>query len=336
MIQASVIIPTRDRAELLRLCLESLTRQTLAPGDFEVIVVDNGSCDSTPEVAAAYSTRLDLRYVAAPEPGLHVGRHAGMRAARAGVLMYADDDIEACPRWVEAVVRAFGAPHVALVGGNNYPRFEHEPPAWLRKWWSEPVREVRRGRALGYLSVLDFGTGRFPLDSRFVWGCNFSVRRQALEAVGGFHPDSVPKDRLRLRGDGESHVANEIRKRGWVTMFDSDASVHHLVSTERMTRAYFEQRGFAQGISDSYTAVRRHRSASLPASQAFRTRLRSALGAFRERWRVIGASDVAARELMKVRIAALRAWADGYAFHQAALRSDADLLQWVMKEDYLT
>lgn len=333
MIRASVIIPTRDRAELLRLCLESLTRQTLAPEDFEVIVVDNGSRDSTPEVAAAYATRLDLRCIAAPEPGLHVGRHAGMRAARSDVLMYADDDIEAQPTWVEAVARAFGAPDVALVGGNNHPRFEGEPPAWLQRWWSEPVY---KGRALGYLSVLDFGTGRFPLDPKFVWGCNFSIRRQALEAVGGFHPDGVPRDLLRLRGDGESHVANEVRERGWLTMFDSDASVNHLVSAERMTRAYFEQRGFAQGVSDSYTAVRRHCSASLPVSQRSRARLRPALGALRERWRVAGTADAAALDLMEVRIAALRAWADGYAFHQAALRSDADLLQWVMKEDYLT
>lgn len=333
MIRASVIIPTRDRAELLRLCLESLTRQTLAPEDFEVIVVDNGSRDSTPEVASAYATRLDLRCIAAPEPGLHVGRHAGMRAARSDVLMYADDDIEAQPTWVEAVARAFGAPDVALVGGNNHPRFEGEPPAWLQRWWSEPVY---KGRALGYLSVLDFGTGRCPLDPRFVWGCNFSVRRQALEAVGGFHPDSVPRDLLRLRGDGESHVANEVRERGWLTMFDSDASVHHLVSAERMTRAYLEQRGFAQGVSDSYTAVRRHCSVSLPVSQRLRARLRPALGALRERWRVAGTVDPAARDLMEVRIAALRAWADGYVFHQAALRSDAGLLQWVMKEDYLT
>lgn len=333
MIRATVIIPTRDRAELLERCLAALTRQTLAADEFEVVVVDNGSLDETAKVAGSFATRLALRCIAAPEPGLHVGRHAGMRTARSDVLMYTDDDAEPEPTWVETVAQAFDDPAVALVGGNNYPRFEGEPPAWLQRWWNEPVY---RGRALGYLSVLDFGSGRFPLAPEYVWGCNFCVRRQALEAVGGFHPDGVPRELMRLRGDGESYVANAIGERGGKAIFDSRASVHHLVPAARMTRGYFEQRGFAQGVSDSYSAVRRNRGASLPLSVRLRARLRPVAGSLRARWRMAGSRDPAASALLEVRLATLRAWADGFAFHQSALRSDPDLLGWVLKDNYLT
>lgn len=333
MIRASVIIPTRDRADLLERCLAALTRQTLTADEFEVVVVDNGSRDATAQVAASYATRLALRCIVAPELGLHVGRHAGMRAARSDVLMYTDDDAEPEPTWVEAVAQVFENPVVGLVGGNNYPRFEGDPPAWLQRWWNEPVY---RGRALGYLSVLDFGSGRFPLAPEYVWGCNFSVRRQALEAVGGFHPDGVPQDLMRLRGDGESYVANAITRRGWSAIFDSKASVHHLVTVARMTRGYFEQRGFAQGVSDSYSAVRRNRGALLPLSERLRARMRPVVGSLRARFRAAERRDATARALLDVRLAALRAWGEGFAFHQSALRSDPHLLDWVLKENYLT
>src|SRR5688572_12584126 len=94
MLRASVIIPTRDRAGLLECCLESLTRQTLPRDEFEVLVVDNGSTDSTPEVAKRFSGRLNLVYVLEPEPGLHSGRHAGVRNARADVLLFGEDDLD--------------------------------------------------------------------------------------------------------------------------------------------------------------------------------------------------------------------------------------------------
>lgn len=334
MIRASVIIPTRDRADVLTRCLQSLERQTAAAGAFEVIVVDNGSRDHTRQTALAFESRLQLRYLYAPEPGLHVGRHAGWRAARADVLVFCDDDIEAEPSWVAGVVDAFADPKVGLVGGNCYPNFEAEPPPWLTRWWNEPVG---LGRALGYLSVLDFGTGCFEIDPSFVWGCNFAVRRSALDAVGGFHPDGMPKDLMRFRGDGESHVARAVRADGWRALFSSAASVHHQVSAGRMTPAYFEQRAFAQGVSDSYSATRRCARVPLPLRERALQALRPSVRALGARWRARGtASDAVGAELLRVRLGAVRAWRQGFNYHQSQLRADPQLLKWVMKESYLT
>jgi glycosyltransferase involved in cell wall biosynthesis len=332
VIQASIVIPTRNRADLLARCLASLTEQTLDPERFEVIVVDNGSTDRTVETAAGFSNRLNLRCISAPDPGLHVGRHAGMRAARSDVLMYADDDIEAAPTWVESVVRTFSA-GADLVGGNNHPRFESEPPDWLRQWWEQPVY---RGRALGYLSVLDFGTGSLPIDWQYVWGCNFSIRRRVLEAIGGFHPDGMPQELLHLRGDGESHVAQAVHHRGGKIWFDSGASVHHLVSSERMTLQYFQRRAFSQGVSDSYATVRRTGSSNLRWKDRLRFRLRPRLAAIRERWRLGGQRRSPEPSLLDIKLAVLDAWREGVRFHGSALKSDPDLLSWVLKSHYLS
>ena len=93
----SVIIPTRNRASLLKSCLASLCHQS-PQVNFEILVVDNGSSDSTQEVIKDYQLRIpNLICIYAPEPGLHIGRHAGMRAANGDLLVFADDDIEALP-----------------------------------------------------------------------------------------------------------------------------------------------------------------------------------------------------------------------------------------------
>lgn len=327
--RASVIVPTRNRAKTLRACLASLTRQSLPAEAFEVIVVDNGSTDDTAAVARAFDGALQLRLLHEGEPGLHVGRNAGARAARSELLMFCDDDIEARPGWVAAVVRHFAEDErVALVGGNDLPGWDGAVPAWLDLWWRQPAGH---GRALGYLSIVDFGEGVFDLDPAWVWGCNFNIRRSALDAAGGFHPDGMPRERLAWRGDGEMHVGRTVRARGWRTVFDGAASVVHRVDAARMTPAYIEQRAFAQGVSDSYAAIRRGGGLR----PDWRAQLRPLVARWRDARRLRrSGDDPAVVEWGGVLARARAAHARGVAFHRDAVRRSADLLQWVLKEDY--
>ncbi|MCK4816436.1 glycosyltransferase family 2 protein, partial [bacterium] len=104
----SVIITTRNRSKALSYALESITKQTLYSQLFEVIIVDNGSTDSTREVVDSFTGQIPtLRYYYEGSPGLHVGRHKGLNEAKSNILVYADDDIEAFPTWLEAIAEAF-------------------------------------------------------------------------------------------------------------------------------------------------------------------------------------------------------------------------------------
>lgn len=328
--KASVIIPTRNRARTLDACLGSLVSQSIGADAFEVVVVDNGSTDDTREVVVRHKPLIDLKIVDAAEPGLHVARHAGMRAAASDILIFGDDDIVAGPDWVASVVAAFSDGAVALVGGNNLPLFECAPPHWLTRLWE---RRAGRGRALATLSILDFGEGRFDVDPHYVWGCNFSVRRDVLLAAGGFHPDAMPADRIHLRGDGETHVSEWIVRAGMRAVFDSGASVHHAVPALRMTPEYFFQRAYAQGISDSYTDIRIHGTSKIPAQVRIRRRTRN--------WarRIAAAAryptSTTGRESGRVVRRSLLGWQSGYDFHQRAVDEDPGLLAWVVRENYL-
>jgi glucosyl-dolichyl phosphate glucuronosyltransferase len=200
----SVLVLTHNRASLLEKALESLTMQTYPANLFEVVVVDNGSSDSTREVCDRFEQDiLNFKYLYEPKLGLHNARHAGCKAAKGEILVYGDDDIRAFPTWLVGVAESFQEPTVALVGGKILPEFESEPPEWVSRLWGF----TPWGKSLGYYSLIDFGDEVKEISPLYVYGCNFSIRKQILLDIGGFHPDSFPKELLKFRGDGESSVA---------------------------------------------------------------------------------------------------------------------------------
>jgi GT2 family glycosyltransferase len=97
--RASLAIPTRNRCAALERTLTSLLAQT--EPSFEVIVVDDGSDDDTPQVVRRFGDRLDLRYLRKAHRGIATARTAAMRAARGEILIQTDDDRLASPTFVE-------------------------------------------------------------------------------------------------------------------------------------------------------------------------------------------------------------------------------------------
>lgn len=322
----SVIFPTRNRARALACALHSLRAQTLAPDEFEVLVIDNGSTDDTRATVESFRCEFPLRYFYDAEPGLHVGRHRGLRESSASVLVYADDDIEAMPSWLQAIKECFSDPTVALVGGNNLPKFEVEPPRWLQKLWLQPALG---GRAITSLSVLELPPGRRKLSPYLVWGCNFAIRKQVLLDAGGFHPDGMPEEHIRFRGDGETHVSSYIAHNRLASVFDSRASVYHTVPASRMSYEYFRKRAFNQGVSDSYRALRH---AAIPRQQRARGP-NVAKRIIAKAYRTLRAwtFDSELRELRNHMRAGYR---DGYQYHQTAYRDDPEVRAWVHKPSY--
>lgn len=71
----SLIIPTSNRADLLEKALESIVIHNFPVSQFEVIVVNNGFKNNTPEIVQDFAGRLqNIRYEYEPVPSLHAGR----------------------------------------------------------------------------------------------------------------------------------------------------------------------------------------------------------------------------------------------------------------------
>lgn len=315
-----MIIPTRNQAVLLDRALRSIALQDLPEEQFEVIVVDNGSTDTTAKICETWSSKFShFRSVYASEPGLHVGRNLGMQLAQADIVVYTDDDIKAEPSWLESIVEAFEDANVGLVGGNSLPDYETAPPLWL-----EGLKQhFSFGWAIPPLSLLDFGIADREVSWTYVWGCNYSIRKQLLFEIGGFHPDGMPPDLMHLRGDGESYVSSEVIRRGKCVRFTPGATIHHFTPISRMTATYMWERGFRQGISKTYSTIRRFgRLGFREATALWISIIKSGLAS-------CGTSNEGKKSLLNGYIAGIR-------WHMRHCRSNADTLAWILKSDYMT
>ena len=325
----SLIIPTRDRSDLLRRCLQSIINQDIDPACYEIIVVDNGSIDNTKQIVESFHRQVsNVRYFFDQTPGLHTGRHRGLKEARGDILVYVDDDIEALQGWLAAIVNCFQNPNVMMVGGNNLPKYAITPPDWLLNLWRRPNLG---GHAIPYLSVLELPSGRRNISPYFVWGCNFSIRKQVVLDADGFHPDGMPQDLIRFRGDGETHVSKYVAVRGLLCLFDSQASVYHAVTSERMTFSYFKRRAFDHGVSHSYTRLRNSQPKfNIPDAIAY--------AKYHTRIIRMGLKNLLEEdcEIKALNESIMQNYQEGYTYHQNAYRDDPEVRKWVHKTNYFS
>jgi glycosyltransferase involved in cell wall biosynthesis len=322
-VNATIIVPTRNRSRALIGCLSSLVKQTVSPGEFEILIIDNASTDHTPATSALFiQLHRDhrIRYIPEPVPGLLSGRHRGAVEASADLLCFVDDDIIADPSWLEFVLKAFSDPNVHLVGGPSIARFEKPAPFWIEHF----SVEIPEGRYLDSLSLIDLGPFVRAIAPNLVFGLNFSIRKQTLFELGGFHPDGVPTPLVRYRGDGETGLASKILETGYKSLYHPGARVEHIICADRLQLDYLKNRRFLQGVSDSYTQIRR-------------------IGATKDIPSRELPEPIQPREMEDIREYSIRmlryeteiAYAKGFNFHLAEARSDPELLAWILRPNYI-
>lgn len=170
--QVSLIVCTRNRADALAALLERLETVPIPDGmDVEMVVVDNGSTDSTPEVLASAAGRLPmpLAVVTEQRPGLARARNRGLAQARGDIVAFTDDDCLPAPDFWTAVASRFrAATGPLLVGGRVL--LHDEKAARITVKYDTEFDEVRRAGDI----------------QGFLHGCNMIAHRRLFGAVGGF------------------------------------------------------------------------------------------------------------------------------------------------------
>ncbi|KQO62400.1 glycosyltransferase [Curtobacterium sp. Leaf261] len=184
-VSITVVICTRDRADMLRAALTSVLASD-HPG-FDVVVVDNAPATtaSADLVAAEFDDRR-VRLVTESVPGLSSARNTGLRHATGDLIAYTDDDVVVDPGWLTALARAFAsAPDVQLVSG-LVPSGELRTPVQRyfddRVSWSKNLasRTFRLDEQPADLPMFPFSVGEFGT------GANFALRRRTALELGGF------------------------------------------------------------------------------------------------------------------------------------------------------
>jgi glycosyltransferase involved in cell wall biosynthesis len=122
--RVSVVVPTHNKATYLELSLQSWCNQTFR--DYELIIVDDGSTDSTPEIISSYRTLLPMHAKRTDNHGRAAARNHGLAIARGDLVVFCDDDRVVHSQFLEAHVAAHAAcPRAAAVIGWQHALMTH-------------------------------------------------------------------------------------------------------------------------------------------------------------------------------------------------------------------
>ncbi len=172
--KVSVVVCSYNGARTLTDCLRAICVQDYP--DYEVILIDDGSTDQTPAIAAQFPK---VRYLHQSNLGLSAARNTGARVALGRIVAYTDSDCVADDKWLHYLVTAMVDQEVDAIGGPNIP----------------PTDDCMIARCV---AASPGGPSHVMLDDRYaehVPGCNMAFDRERLLALGGFDPQ------FRVAGD---------------------------------------------------------------------------------------------------------------------------------------
>lgn len=230
----SVLICTRERPDDLERCLTALARQTVQPLD--IVVVDNAPrTDATRRVAEA----AGVRYVVEPRPGLNCARNAGLRAARAELIAYTDDDAVPAPDWAAVLLEVLSEPDVAgMAGAMNPLELDTEAQQLFERYLGgEAGRRARGQRKIYEPPFAPAGAGHVGA------GANMAFKLAPLQAVGPF--DEAFDAGTLTRSGGDTEMFGRLLAAGYRLVYEPRAAVLH---RHRRTREELRSQLFGYGV----------------------------------------------------------------------------------------
>jgi glycosyltransferase involved in cell wall biosynthesis len=272
----SVVVSTYDRSRWgeLSACLQTLRGQTVSPREVVVVV------DHNPGLLSA--ARESFRWAKVVENhrprGLAGARNTGVDITQGSIVAFIDDDARADTDWLEHLQACFADLSAVGVGGALIPRWTNGFPRWLPTefYW-----------VLG-CSYTGLPSHLAPVRNPI--GANMAVRREILQAIGGFRDGAAEQPHvLRSRGvvraagnvPDDTDLAIRVKQLwpGSTWLYQPQARVHHTVVRERTSLGYFIRRSFEEGAGkarlaafvgaqDGLSSERRHLAVVLPSGIA--------------------------------------------------------------------
>jgi glycosyltransferase involved in cell wall biosynthesis len=238
---ASIVIATRNRAELVDRALRETLKQRYDRGAWEIVLVDNGSSDDTVARGRQYAQAHPdkVRVFVEKQLGVSATRNRGFREAKYDILVTIDDDAYPLDNWLDELVKPFDDPEVECVGGRILPEFEVDPPEWFL------------GRYLPFYSTWDLGEENTQVSyPEMPRGANMAIHRKAVDRWGDFRPFLGRKGKSLISCE-EPEMCIRIERGGGKILYVPRARVRHFTEASRLESEWIIRRHAAQGASDA-------------------------------------------------------------------------------------
>lgn len=200
----SIIIPTYNRPEKLRQCLETISRLDYPKTRFEVIVVDDGSPAGLGAVVAAFAGQLEVSYIRQANAGPAAARNTGADIARGRYLAFTDDDCQPAGDWLNLLESVLETAPDCMVGGRTVNLLAGNPFSSA----SQLIVDI----------VYRFYNAD-PEQARFFASNNMAMPAALLAKIGGFRP--------AFRTSEDRELCDRWLYNGYRMIYKPEALIYH-------------------------------------------------------------------------------------------------------------
>lgn len=233
----TIVFATYNGCDTLELMLQRLCELTLPPAELEILMVNNGSNDSTVEVAKSFVDKLPLKILQENKRGKNRALNHGIEHAKGDLLLFTDDDVLPDKDWLVRVWECAEENEDAdLFGGRILPHWDMKSVPFY-------LNSVPLTAAYG-ITPAELISG--PVHAGAIWGANMFVRKRVFEAGFRFDERVGPGPGNYIMGS-ETEFNLRVASYGYTTWYCPDAIVSHIILQHETTKKWLTRRAYKFG-----------------------------------------------------------------------------------------
>lgn len=200
----SVIIPTYNRPDQLKVCLDSLCELDYPQDAWEVIIVDDGGATPLDNITTEYSDRLDISLLRQANAGPAAARNTGARQARGELLAFTDDDCKPKKDWLRIMAGHYQKTPERIIGGKTVNRL---------------TNNIFSATSQYIVDIVYNHYNQNKSEARFFASNNIAVPKSLYYKIGGFTEE--------FRTSEDRELCDRWRFQGYKLTYAPEAVIFH-------------------------------------------------------------------------------------------------------------
>lgn len=255
----TVLIATHNGSQTLPRALNAYCQLQMPVGGWKLLIVDNGSYDTTKQIIHSFMERLPLSYIFEPSTGKNAALNTGLANIEGDLVILTDDDTLPRPDWLEEMRRAADShSSFSMFGGTVLAHWEVRPEEWI-------LARVPFGPVF---TLTDPSWEEGPILPGYVFGTNMAIRAEIFEAGYRFDVGIGPRGRNYPMGS-ETELTLRLAQAGFKAWHCKHAVVEHIIRKFQVNRTWILGRAtrFGRGqyrLRIQYENVNRKKYLGIP------------------------------------------------------------------------
>lgn len=234
----TVMMATFNGERTLPDVLEAYRHLKTPDRGWRIVIIDNGSTDSTSEILDKYEKMLPMIRLFVPDPGKNNALNAGLTKREGDLIVFTDDDAIPASDWLHQLRKAADInSEFDIFGGAIRPRWERQPEKLILDY-------VPQGIAY---AITDQTLKDGPIPATVAWGPNMAVRSRLFDEGNFFSGNIGPMHNSSYAMGSETDFTRRMEKLGYRTWFVSSAIVEHMIREYQLERSWIMGRAIRYG-----------------------------------------------------------------------------------------